>query len=243
MAAKKAVVGATSRLQGTRSRTARNLPQPNMAQSKAPHSKDGGTAEGSSVPSSPAARLSYQRHGQSIEKAKAAFKNFNLHKFSLDAVPKNYVHPDKVKDPAAVLAVHKALIQRQLAELPQTDAYNSGIGITAPVAKWKELQQALSGLGEHGGKVGFEHLLAYLRGRMNSSAFQSRGNPVLTRLTADMAARRQARAIIERIKKRSSAPESNAKSGAETDRGLAARTQNPPSPLVHRKKGSESHGQ
>jgi len=243
MAAKKAVVGAMSRLQGTRLRAARNLPQPNTAQSKAPHSKDLGAAEVSSVPSSPAAQLAYQRHGQSIEKAKAAFKSFNLHKFSLDAVPKNYVHPDKVKNPAAVLAVHKALIQRQLAELPQTDAYNSGIGITAPVAKWKELQQALSGLGEHGGKVGFEHLLAYLRGRMNSSAFQSRGNPVLTRLTADMAARRQARAIIERIKKRSSAPESNAKSGAETVRGLAARTQNPPSPLVQRKKGSESHGQ
>jgi hypothetical protein len=159
--------------------------------------------------------LAYQRHRQSIEKAETAFKNFNLHKFPLDAVPKNYVHPDKVKDPAAVLAVHKALIQRQLGELPKIDAHNSGIGITAPVTKWKELQQALPGLGEDGGKVEFEHLLAYLRGRMNSSAFQSRGNPVLTRLTAEMAARRQARAIIHRIKKRGDAPESNANSGAE----------------------------
>lgn len=234
MATKRAVVGATSRLQATRGRTARNLP-PSTTQSKGPHSKDGGAAKGSLVPNSPAAQLAYRRHAQSIEKAKAAFKNFNLHKFSLEAVPKNYVHPEKVKDPSAVLAVHKALIQRQLAELPQTDAYNSGIGITAPVAKWKELQQALSGLGEHGGKVGSKHLLAYLRGRMNSSAFQSRGNLVLTRLTADMAARRQAQAIIERIKKRSSAPERNAKSGAKTDRRLAVRTQNSPSPLVHRK--------
>jgi hypothetical protein len=195
MAAKEALVRAKSRLQGTRSRTARNLPQSNMATSKAPQSKEGPAAESSSAASSPAAPLAYQLHRQSIEKAKTALKNFNLHKFSLDAVPKNYVHPDKVKDPAAVLAVHKALIQRQLAELPKIDAHNSGIGITAPVAKWKEVQQALPDL----------------RGRMNSTPFQSRGNRVLTRLTAEMAARRQAQAVIARIKKRADGPESNAK--------------------------------
>jgi hypothetical protein len=211
MAAKKALVRAKSRLQGTKLRTARNLGQSNTAQSKAPQAKEGAGAEKSSAPSSPAAQLAYQQHRQSIEKAKTAFKNFNLHKFPLNAVPRNYVHPDKVKDPAAVLAAHKALIQRQLDELPKIDAHNSGIGVTAPVAKWKELQRALPGLGERGGKVEFGHLLAYLRRRMNTSAFQSRGNPVLARLTAEMAARRQARAIIERIKKRGDAPKATPK--------------------------------
>lgn len=242
MATKEALVRAKSRLEGTKSRTARNLPQPKTAQSNASRSH-GGAVESSSAASSPSTQLANHRHRQSIENAKTAFKHFNLHKFPLHAVPENYVHPDKVKDRAAVLAVHKALIQRELGELPKIDVQNSGIGITAPVAKWKELQQALVGLGEHGGKVKIEHLLAYLRGRMSSSTLQSRGNHVLARLTAEMAARRQARAIIERIKKRGDAPESDARSGAKADTATGRSTQNPPGPLVYRGKLRESHGQ
>lgn len=204
MAAKNALVGAMSRLLGSRLRTAANLPQSKDAsQSTMPRAKGDGHAQ-RSAPNGVAAQLAFQRHGQSLEKAKAAFDSFNLHKFSLSAVPRNYVHPDAAKDPAKVLAVHKALIQRQLAELPQTDAYNNGMSITAPVAKWNELQQALPGLGERGGKIKFEHLLAHLHSRMNSGAsgaFKSQGNPVLTRLISDMTTRRQARAIMERIKK------------------------------------------
>jgi len=243
MASKKALVRATSRLQTSRSRTRRNLPQSNTERSKAPESKDGAAAESSSAASHPAAPLTYQRHRQSIEKAATAFKSFNLHKFSLDAVPENYIHPDKVKDPAAVLDVHKALITRQLEELPDFNAHNSGIGITAAIAKWEELQAALPGLDEHGGKVSLEHLLTYLRAHMNSSTLQTRGNPAVTRLTTEMAARRQARAIIERIKKRGGAPECNTESGAESDWELDGRTRTTPDLPFRRKREGQSDGQ
>ncbi|HEX3872205.1 MAG TPA: hypothetical protein VHV77_17290 [Pirellulales bacterium] len=148
----------------------------------------------------PASRLTSPAHLKSVQKAAKAFENFSLSRFAKDKLPENYIDPRKVKDPKAVQDVHRELMNRQLRKLPDTDTQNNGVTITFPVAKLEEVKRALPGMDEHGGEVKLDDLLTYLRGRMNGTTFYSRGNPVMKRLTAEMQARSQARAIIERVK-------------------------------------------
>jgi hypothetical protein len=190
----------------------------------APKSEAGPTGDGlaatTSAPAAklklkPASRLTNPAHVKSVQKAARAFENFSLSKFAEDKVPENYVDPRKANDPKAVQDVQRELISRQLRTLPDTDTQNSGVTITFPVAKMEQVKKALPGIGEHGGEVKMDDLLTYLRGRMNGTTFYSRGNPTMKRLTAEMQTRSQARAIIERVKKRSDEKRTgNTQSGA-----------------------------
>ena len=187
----------------------------------------------------PASRLTSPAERKSAQKAEKAFENFSLSKFARDKIPENYIDTRKVNDPKAVppravLEVQKELISRQLGKLPDTDTRNIGVTITFPVAKLEEIRKAMPGMGEHGGEVKLDDLLTYLRGRMNGTTFYSRGNPVMKRLTAELQARSQARAIMERVKKRSS----TAQSGATES---AAARKNSPNVHVPEKKKGQSH--
>lgn len=188
----------------------------------------------------PASRLTSPAHLKSAQKAVKAFENFSLSKFARGKVPENYIDTRKVNDPKAVQPktvqeVQKALISRQLRKLPDIDTQNSGVTITFPLAKLEEVKKVLPGMGQHGGKVKLDDLLTYLRGRMNGTTFYSRGNPMMKRLTAEMQARSQARAIIARVKKRASEKRTGtAQSGATQ---TAAASKNSPNVLVSRKKG------
>jgi hypothetical protein len=183
----------------------------------------------------PASRLIRPTDLKSAQKAAKAFKHFSLSKFANGKVPENYIDTRRVNDPKAVppkavQEVQKALISRQLRKLPDTDPQNSGVTITFPLAKLEEVKKVLPGMGQHGGKVKLDDLLTYLRGRMNGTTFYSRGNPMMERLTAEVQARSQARAMIERVKKRSG----TAQSGATQ---TAAASKNSPNVHVSRKKG------
>jgi hypothetical protein len=188
----------------------------------------------------PTSRLTSPAHLKSAQKAAKAFENFSLSKFARGKTPKNYIDTRKVNDPKAVKPktlreVQKELISRQLRKLPDTDTQNSGITITFPLAKLEEVKKVLPGMGQHGGKVKLDDLLTYLRGRMNGTTFYSRGNPMMKRLTAEVQARSQARAMIERVKKRSGEKRAGtARSGATQ---TAAASKNSPNVHVSRKKG------
>ena len=60
------------------------------------------------------------------------------------------------------------------------DTPNSGLTLAFPAERLEEVKKALPGMGEKGGVVELQHLLAYLRGHMNGTSFYSRGNPVMT---------------------------------------------------------------
>jgi hypothetical protein len=182
----------------------------------------------------PASRRIRPADLKSVDRAAKVFKHFSLSKFTDKKIPENYVDTRKVNDPKAVppktvYEVQKALISRQLRKLPRTDPQNSGVTITFPLAKLEEVKKVLPGMGQHGGRVQLDDLLTYLRGRMNGTTFYSSGNPMMKRLTAEVQARSQARAIIERVKKRSG----TAQSGATQ---TAATSKNSPNVRVSRKK-------
>jgi hypothetical protein len=172
----------------------------------------------------PASRLTNPAHLKSAQKAARAFENFSLSKFAKDKVPENYVDPQKANDPKAVQDVQRELIRRQLRTLPDTDTQNSGVTIAFPVAKLEQVKKALPGIGEHGGEVKLDDLLTYLRGRMNGTTFYSRGNPTMKRLTAEMQARSQARAIIERVKKRSNEKRTGTAQSGATQAAAASKS-------------------
>ena len=189
----------------------------------------------------PASRLTSPAHLKSAHKAEKAFKNFSLSKFAQDKIPENYIDTRKVNDPEAVQPktvqeVQKRLISQQLRKLPDKDTRNRGVTITFPVGKLEQIREAMPGMGERGGEVKLDDLLTYLRGRLNGTSFYSRGNPVMKRLTAELQARSQARAIIERVKKRSGETRAGtAQSGATQ---TAAANKNSAKVNVSRKKGS-----
>jgi hypothetical protein len=177
----------------------------------------------------PASRLTSPAHLKSAHKAERAFKNFSLSKFAQDEIPGNYIDTRKVNDPEAaqpktVQEVQKRLINQQLRKLPDKDTRNRGVKITFPVGKLEQIREAMPGMGERGGEVKLDDLLTYLRGGMNGTSFYSRGNPVMRRLTAELQARSQARAIMERVKKRSSTAQSGATESAAASKN---------SPRVH----------
>jgi hypothetical protein len=213
---------------------------------KATKSKTGPTANRSAAATSMAAKLkptsglTSPAHLKSAQKAAKAFENFSLSKFARGKIPENYIDTRKVNDPKAVQPktvqeVQKALISRQLRKLPDTDTQNSGVTLTFPLAKLDEVKKVLPGMDQHGGKVKLDDLLIYLRGRMNGTTFYSRDNPMMKRLTAEVQARSQARAMIERVKKRASEKRAGtAQSGAKQ---TAAASKNSPNVLVSAKKG------
>lgn len=188
----------------------------------------------------PASGLTSAAHLKSAEKARKAFEKFSLSKFARGKTPENYIDTRKVNDPKAaqpktVQDVQKASISRQLRKLPDSDTQNTGVTITFPLAKLEEVKKVLPGMGQHGGKVNIDDLLAYLRGRMNGTNFYSRGNLLMKRLTAEVQARSQARTIIERVKMRSDEKRVGvARSGA---RQIAAASKNSLNERVSRKKG------
>ena len=63
-------------------------------------------------------------HVNSVDKAAKAFANFNLSRHAKDAVPPNYIdrHKVNVKDRATVHGVQRALITKQLKDVPEIDA-------------------------------------------------------------------------------------------------------------------------
>jgi hypothetical protein len=145
-------------------------------------------------------RLANPAYQESLGWAARRFKDFNPSKFAKSGTPENYIDPKKVNDRTAVHAKHKELIEKQLKNLKDKDTPNSGLTLSFPVERLDEVRKALPGMGEKGGQIDLQHLLAYLRGHMNGTSFQSRGNPLVTRLATEMKARAQARKIIEKIK-------------------------------------------
>jgi hypothetical protein len=145
-------------------------------------------------------RLANPTYQESHGRAAERFKNFNLSKFAKSGTPDNYIDSEKVNDRTAVHAKQKELIEQQLKNLKDKDTPNSGLTLAFPVERLDEVRKALPGMGEKGGKIELQHLLAYLRGHLNGTSFYSRGNPVMTRLTTEVKARAQARKIIEKIK-------------------------------------------
>ena len=137
----------------------------------------------------------------SAQRAAKAFENFRLSKFAKNEVPGNYVHPEQVRDRKAVQDTQRKSITAQLRKLPKTDPRNAGVTITFPTAKLDEVRKHLPGVSENGGEVKLDALLAYLGARMNGRKFYARGNSTLQRLTTSLAARAQAKAMIERVKK------------------------------------------
>jgi hypothetical protein len=146
-------------------------------------------------------RLTNPAYQESLGRAAKRFKDFNLSKFAKSRTPDNYIDPKKVNDRTAIHAKHRELIEKQLKNLKEKETPNNGMTLAFPVERLDEVKKALPGMGEKGGKIELQHLLTYLRGRMNGTSFYSRGNPVITRLTTEMKARAQARKIIEKIKK------------------------------------------
>lgn len=146
-------------------------------------------------------RLANPDYQASLGRAARQFKDFNLSKFAKSGTPENYIDPKKLNDRRAVHAKHKELIEKQLKNLKDKDTPNSGLTLAFPVDRLDEVKKALPGMGEKGGKIELQHLLAYLRGHMTGTSIFSRGNPVMTRLTTETKARAEARKIIGRIKK------------------------------------------
>ena len=163
-------------------------------------------------------RLANPAYQDSLGGAAKRFKDFNLSKFAKSGRPENYIDPEKVKDRAAVHAKHRELIEKQLKNLKDKETPNNGLTLAFPVERLEEVRKALPGIGEKGGKIELQHLLAYLRGHLNGTSFYSRGNPVTTRLTTEMKARTQARKIIDRIK-RQAGKEGTAAAGKRSPEG------------------------
>jgi hypothetical protein len=159
----------------------------------------------------PAPRSISPAHLKSARKAAKVFENFSLSKFAGATVPANYVDTRKKHTPKDIQDVQRKLVTEQLRKLADANTQNRGIVITFQVTQLEQIKKALPGMTERGGEVRLDDLLAYLRGRMNGTTFYSRGNPPLTRLTAAMQARSQARTIIGRVKNAS-----RGKSGGST---------------------------
>jgi hypothetical protein len=175
----------------------------------------------------PASRLTSPAHLKSAHKAEKAFKNFSLSKFAQDKIPGNYIDTRKVNDPKSVQPktvqeVQKRLISQQLRKLPDKDTRNRGVTITFPIGQLEQIREAMPGMGERGGEVKLGDLLTYLRGQMNGTSFYSPGNPVMRRLTAELQARSQARAIMERVKRSSTAQSGAAESAAASENSPSA---------------------
>ena len=147
-------------------------------------------------------RLANPAYQESLGRAANRFKGFKLSKFARRGMPDNYIDPTKLNDRTAVHAKQKELIARQLEHLKDKETPNRGLTLTFPVDRLDEVKNALSGIGEKGGKIELQHLLTYLCGHMNGTSFCSRGNSETTRLTTEMRARSTARKMIEKIKKR-----------------------------------------
>jgi hypothetical protein len=177
-----------------------------------------------------ASRLISPAHLKSVHEATKAFKNFSLSRFPKDAAPPNYVDRLKVKDPAAVQTLQKQLITQQLEKLPETDAQNTGMTLAFPREKLDAIKKSLPGIEDDGGVIELGDLLKYIRGKMNGTDLYSRGNPVLSRLTAETKFRSQARAIIDRIKNGAGAAEACASEAAPSTQST------PRSQLPQRKK-------
>jgi hypothetical protein len=145
--------------------------------------------------------LSGAPHMNSVDKAAKAFAKFNLSRHAQDAVPPNYIdrHKANVQDRGAVHGVQRALISRQLENMPGIDERNPGLTLAIAKGNLEAIAQALPGLQANGGKIELDDLLAYLRPRMNGTNLFSNGNPAVRRLTTELQFRSAAQAIIDRI--------------------------------------------
>ena len=144
-----------------------------------------------------------------------------------------------MNDRTAVHAKHKEIVEKQLKNLEDKDTPNSGLTLAFPAERLEEVKKALPGMGEKGGKIELQHLLAYLRGHMNGTSFYSHGNPVMTRLTTEMKARTQARKIIEKIKKQAAKKGMAAATGEGCPRRVVLGRKK--KLTVMRKEGGHSH--
>jgi hypothetical protein len=172
-------------------------------------------------------RLANPAYQESLGRAAKRFKDFNLSKFAKSGTPQNYIDPKKVNDRTAILAKQNELIEKQLKNLKDKETQNSGLTLAVAAEMLAEVKKALPGMGERGGEIELQHLLAYLREHMNGTSFYSRGNPAVTRLTTEMKARAQARKIIEKIKNRA-AKEGTAVATSKSSQGASlSKTEEP----------------
>jgi hypothetical protein len=188
-----------------------------LATAKAPSSRTTAASTSSAVRLKRASALPGAPHSKSLDKAAKAFANFNLSRFPKDKLPANYVDRTKIKDPAAVQGQQRKVITEQLEKLPKANTQNPGMTLSFPLRQLGELKKALPGITDEGGEVELGDLLQYLRGRTNGTDFYSSGNPVVRRLTTETRFRSQARAVVDSIKSRTSAPVSESKTAENTN--------------------------
>lgn len=139
-----------------------------------------------------------QRPLPSESKARAtkALKNFSLSKFAEDALPRNYVAMEKAKDPAAVQAVQRQMLTRQVHAMKDEFSVNRGMILALPDSMLKQLLPA----GMKKGKVELTDLLDVMKQRMTGTELYARGNPTLNRLSTESNLQSQVKDIIRSIK-------------------------------------------
>jgi hypothetical protein len=148
-----------------------------------------------------------------FHRAAKAFANFSLSKFpkkrseharqehkagSVDSTPSNYVPHPKIKDPAAVQAVHRKIMTHQLSALQKANTLNQGMTLTVPKATIKEL---LPSYNEKKGTVNLSEMLNLMRQKMKGTEFYTRGNPTLNRLTLQSQVDQIIKSVTEKAKK------------------------------------------
>jgi hypothetical protein len=119
---------------------------------------------------------------ESVKKAQERFKNFSLSKFSVDAMPPNYV-PHKRELPVAERVAHvqefqRKKIERQLRKRGKVDSPNRGFKLALPTDAVDELLP-----GYRAGTVELSDLMDLVSRHMRGTEFFNRGNPTLTRMT------------------------------------------------------------
>jgi hypothetical protein len=132
---------------------------------------------------------------KSVAKAKKAFKNFSLSKFSKAAHPANFVPAAHVKNPAVVQRVQKKHITQSLVAIRKAVPVNPGMSLSLPAAMVGELLPSLAA-----GEVKLGEVLALLKSRMAGTEFYADGNPTISRLATQSALQTQVQSIIDAIK-------------------------------------------
>ena len=133
---------------------------------------------------------------ESKTRAAKILKNFSLSKFTDDSLPRNYVPTEKGKDPAAVQAAQRRMLERQVHALKDEGPENPGMTLALPKSMLKQVLPTA----EKKGTVELADLLEVIKQRMTGTELYAKGNPTLSRLSGQLALQSQVQDIIRSIK-------------------------------------------
>lgn len=193
---------------------------------------------GKSTSSIPVHRVKRPLPAKSVQRAADAFKNFSLSRFARSSVPANYVPAAQAKTPAAVAAVQRAAVTKQVATLAANPPPTLGISVALTPAS---LAQFLPSLNAKTGTVGLAELLSALQQNLRGKQFYATGNPTLNLVAQGSMLLSQVQAYINALKAGSAGTTASAgatgttttHSGAPNNPGVRPRPSTAPGRAAH----------